>query len=402
MIRHSVISVLSVVVLLAGGCRRPGSAPVAEPDNCPADTVVVASVPDAALLWADSVMAGMTLEEMAGQLVMPAVYSKADKASVRALTEYVADCKIGGVVLLKGTSDAARVISDTLSAIMKVPPFVAIDAEWGLAMRLEDMPRYPRNGKISLKTEEDLMYDYGYEVARESRTSGINMVLGPVLDVLPKGKSDPGGVIGSRSFGSDPDRAARLGCAYARGVEDGGAISVAKHFPGHGSADADSHVRLPEVKKPLRQLMDEDLLPFRRYVDAGLSGVMTAHLHAPALDSVVRPVTVSPEVLDALLRKQMGFTGLVITDAINMRGASGASAADAILAGADLVLAPFDTRTEISGICHSVRSGRLDAGRLRDRVRRVLRYKYIFLMEDEFRRAADPDEAARISRKLLD
>ncbi len=388
-------------MIMAGGCRR-SAAPVAPDDACPADSLAEVSAPDAALIWADSIIAGMTLEEMAGQLVMPAVYSKADRVSIRSLGEYVADCKIGGVVLLKGTSDAARIISDTLSAMMRVPPFVAIDAEWGLAMRLEDMPRYPRNGKISPKVEEELMYDYGYEVARESRTSGINMVLGPVLDVLPKGKSDPGGVIGSRSFGSDPERAARLGCAYARGVEDGGAISVAKHFPGHGSADADSHVRLPEVRKSLTHLEKEDLLPFRRYIDAGLSGVMTAHLHAPALDSVVRPVTVSPEVLDSLLRKRMGFTGLVITDAINMRGAGGASAADAIIAGADLVLAPSDTRTEIAGICNAVRRGQLDSSVLRDRVRRVLRYKYVFLMEDEFRRAADPEEAARIGRKLLD
>lgn len=389
-------------MLMAMSC---GHFPVASgdrADSCQVDTVSREEVADVAGLWADSVMASMTLEEMAGQLVMPAVYSVVDKSSVRSLAEYAADCKIGGVVLLKGTSEAARAICDTLSAISQVPPFVAIDAEWGLAMRLEDMPGFPRNGKISAKTEEELMYDYGYEVARESRASGINMVLGPVLDVLPGGKGSLAGVIGSRSFGSDPDRVARLGCAYARGVEDGGAVSVAKHFPGHGSADGDSHKSLPEVRKSRRSLMEEDLLPFRRYIEAGLSGVMTAHIHVPALDSVRRPVTVSPEVLDSLLRKQLGFEGLVITDAINMRGFGGAAAAEAIIAGADIVLAPGDTRGEVLGICRSVMRGEIAPEILRDRVRRVLRYKYVFLLDDEYRRGPDPEEAERIGRKLLD
>lgn len=352
--------------------------------------------------WVDSVMSRMTLEEMAGQLLMPAVYSDADESSMRRLARYAADCHIGGVVLLKGTTDAARAIADTLTGRLAVVPFVAIDAEWGLAMRLDDTPRYPRNGKISPRAEEELLYDYGYEVAREGRAAGINMVLGPVLDVISPQAPERGGVIGSRSFGSNPQRVARLGTAYARGLEDGGAISVAKHFPGHGSADADSHKRLPRVEKSRERLWMEDLLPFRSYIGAGLSAIMTAHVYVPALDSVEKPATVSPRVLEELLRKEMEFGGLIVTDAMNMGGVEGSGAVDAIAAGADIILAPADTHGEIVKICNAVRAGRLPLAQLRGSVRRVLNCKYAFLVKQECRRNPDRDEAARIGKKLLE
>ncbi|MDE6291711.1 MAG: hypothetical protein K2M16_09270, partial [Muribaculaceae bacterium] len=275
-------------------------------------------------LWADSIMHSMTIEQMAGQLIMPAVYSDTGPASMRLLREYAVDCHVGGVVLLKGSVEGAAAIADTLGK-MPVPPFIAIDAEWGLAMRLSGTPEFPRNGRISLNADETLMFDYGYELARECREIGINMVLGPVLDVLPAGRRSAG--IGSRSFGRDPERVADLGVAYAKGVESGGVISVAKHFPGHGSAAADSHRRLPEVDKKRDELESCDLLPFRTYVSNGLSGMMIGHLYVPALDDEEIPTTVSGKILKGFIRKEMGFEGLIVTDAINMAGASGYSAA---------------------------------------------------------------------------
>ncbi|MDE6650766.1 MAG: hypothetical protein K2K45_12655 [Muribaculaceae bacterium] len=332
-----------------------------------------------ARLWADSIMDSMTLEEMAGQLVMPAVYADDRGSALRIVKEYVTDCHIGGIVLLKGDVRGARAIADTLRAMVEVPPFIAIDAEWGLAMRLEGTPGFPRNGRIALDVDETLLFDYGYEVARECRAVGINMVLGPVLDVLPPGRRSSG--IGTRSFGSDAGRVARLGVAYAKGVESGGVLSVAKHFPGHGSADADSHKRMPVVAKTRDDLEAADLLPFREYIGNGLSAIMTGHLNVPALDEEGVPVTVSKKILDDYVRKELGFKGLIITDALNMAGAGGKSAADAIMAGADMVLAPSDTEREVASIADIVRSGQFPLSGLRDRVGRVLFYKFLIARE---------------------
>ena len=352
-----------------------------------------------ARLWADSVMAAMTLEEMAGQVIMPAVYSDASPGALRLVREYAVDGHVGGVVLLKGNAEAARMIADTLRSMLRVAPFIAMDAEWGLAMRLDSMPEFPRNGRISAEAEDTLMFDYGCEVARECREAGINMVLGPVLDVLPAGRRQSG--IGSRSFGRDPERVARLGVAYAKGVESGGVISVAKHFPGHGSADADSHKRLPVVSKTRSELEASDLIPFREYIGNGLSAIMTGHLFVPALDEEEIPVTVSERILKGFLRDELGFSGLIVTDAINMAGASGHSAADAVMAGADMVLAPANTEEEVAGIADAVRSGRMPAALLRDRVGRVLFHKYMTALE--VRRelfSGEHDEAERIIKLL--
>ena len=325
--------------------------------------------------WADSIMATMTVEEMAGQLIMPSLFSDDSAANLRMLREYAVDCHVGGVVLLKGTVEAADAIAETLRGMLGVPPFIAIDAEWGLAMRLYSTPEFPRNGRISPSADENAMFDYGFELARECRQAGVNMVLGPVLDVLPEGNGRSG--IGTRSFGSDPERVAALGVAYAKGLESGGVISVAKHFPGHGSADADSHRRLPAVRKTRGELEATDLLPFRAYIDNGMSALMTGHLYVPALEEEEIPVTVSEKILTEFVRDSLGFQGLVLTDAINMAGAGGYSAADAIVAGADLVLSPADTKEELRRLTQAVMEGHLPMQTLRDRVRRVLFHKYI-------------------------
>lgn len=325
--------------------------------------------------WADSIMATMTVEEMAGQLIMPSLFSDDSAANLRMLREYAVDCHVGGVVLLKGTVEAADAIAETLRGMLGVPPFIAIDAEWGLAMRLYSTPEFPRNGRISPSADENAMFDYGFELARECRQAGVNMVLGPVLDVLPEGNGRSG--IGTRSFGSDPERVAALGVAYAKGLESGGVISVAKHFPGHGSADADSHRRLPAVRKTRGELEATDLLPFRAYIDNGMSALMTGHLYVPALEEEEIPVTVSEKILTEFVRDSLGFQGLVLTDAINMAGAGGYSAADAIVAGADLVLSPADTKEELRRLTQAVMEGHLPMQTLRDRVRRVLFHKYM-------------------------
>lgn len=352
-----------------------------------------------ARVWADSLMDCMTVEEMAGQLIMPAVYSDTCASAMRLVREYASDGHVGGVVLLKGSVPAARAIADTLRSMLRIPPFVAIDAEWGLAMRLAGTPEFPRNGRISQQADETVMFDYGYEVARECREVGINMVLGPVLDVLPIGRKASG--IGSRSFGRDAARIAALGVAYSKGVEAGGVMSVAKHFPGHGAADADSHKRLPVVAKTREELESSDLLPFRHYINNGMSAIMTGHLFVPALDEEEEPVTVSKKILKDFVRDELGFEGLIVTDAINMAGAGGCTAAEALIAGADIVLAPSNTEEELRNIVEEVRLGRFPISTFRDRVGRVLFYKYMTARFDGGSgRIGETDEAERIIKLL--
>lgn len=400
--RHLIQTILICLVMLLSSCAHIPKSNIEEDstETLELDSIQAEhDITDEAHLWADSIMNSMTLEALAGQLIMPAVYSDDSPAAMVLLREYAADCHVGGVVLLKGSVDAAHTIADTLRRMMPAPPFIAIDAEWGLAMRLSSTPEFPRNGRIKADAEEDVMFDYGYEVGRECREIGINMVLGPVLDVLPPVGRRSG--IGSRSFGQDPERAATLGVAYAKGVESAGVISVAKHFPGHGSADADSHKRLPVVAKTREQLETADLLPFREYVDNGLTAIMTGHLYVPALEGAEIPVTVSEKILRDFVRDELGFKGLVVTDAINMAGASGYSAAEAIEAGADIVLAPADTEAELRNIVEAVRNGDLSTETLRDRVGRVLFFKYMMAREHTGSgKIGDTSEAERIIKLL--
>lgn len=325
-----------------------------------------------ALAWADSLIGQMTLEQRVGQLLLPAVYAADDPLSLRNISRYAADWHVGGVVLLKGSTGAVRNIASRLTEASIPPPFMAIDAEWGLGMRLSGTPVFPKNGQISPRAGQDLLYEYGREVARECRLSGINMVLGPVADV-----SASSGIMGRRSFGSNPERVAELTVAYARGLEDGNVISVAKHFPGHGSPGQDSHNGVAVVASDMERLDAVDLIPFKAYVNAGLSGVMAGHLAVPSVDSSLSPASFSRPILTGLLRDSLNFRGLVLTDALNMGGAYGYTAADALRAGADIVLAPADTGKEFQAIMSEIESGRLPVSLINDRCRRILFYKYL-------------------------
>lgn len=360
-----VFPVMAAVLLLLFSCGRGEKA-----GNAPATTETEDASQDA-WRWADSVLRKLTLEEKAAQLLMPALYSRTDCWTLDQLREYAGSC-VGGILLLQGISPDASRVSDSISRWSMIPPFVALDAEWGLAMRFKDAPSFPLNSRISAEADEAAMYDYGAEVARECRLVGVNMVLGPVLDV-----DAPGGKMGRRSFGRDPRRVATLGVAYGRGVTDGGVIAVAKHFPGHGSAPQDSHVRTGTIGSDLARLDSVDLLPFREWIRQGLPAIMAGHLALPAVDSLSRPAAVSPAVLTGLLKKRMRFEGLVLTDALNMKGAEGYGPVDAILAGADIVVAPVSTPEAIESIVSAVKSGRLPQRVLNEHVRRVLFHKYL-------------------------
>ncbi|MCM1369731.1 MAG: hypothetical protein NC204_05095 [Candidatus Amulumruptor caecigallinarius] len=323
-------------------------------------------------VWADSVLATMSVSRKAAQLFMPAVYSSSDFMTLRRIAEYADSC-VGGILLLKGDVAGARQIADTMNAHGKVRPFVAIDAEWGLAMRLADAPGFPKNGEIADDVSDRLMFEYGCEMARECRLVGINMILGPVVDVYA-----PGGFMGFRTLGADPVRVGDLSVAYARGLESGNIISVAKHFPGHGSVTSDSHKQKGVIDRSLNEMDSVDLYPFRRWAEQKLSGVMVGHLAMPAIDSEMRPAAVSRTIITDLLRNDLGFSGLILTDAINMKGAEGYGSCDALKAGADIIIAPLNTAEEINAVVEAVKTGEISETELNSHVKRILFYKYLF------------------------
>lgn len=324
---------------------------------------------------ADSLMAGLSLRERAGMLIMPSIYTRSDASTLRKLTEYALTDRVGGIVLLKGDTLSARIIADTLRRMGRQDCFLAIDAEWGLRMRLADAPEYPDNRRLGLMADSTYMDSMGAEIARQCRRLGINMVLGPVVDVLPE---EGNAFLDNRSFGKDARQVSRLATSYSRALERGGVISVAKHFPGHGSAQTDSHKGLPVLYRSLHALDSCDLVPFRSFIASDLSAIMVGHLAVASIDTEEQSATISPGVVGDLLRRDLGFRGLVITDALNMGGAGDAEAWQAIAAGADLVLSPLSTAEAIDGIVAAVSDGRLSEKDLNDRCRRVLFYMLKF------------------------
>lgn len=365
---HIVMTLLAGCLAMACTHRRTEVAPSANTD--PAARLD-------SLMWAraDSLTDRLSPDQQLGMLLMPSVYTRSDEASINAIIDYAVDSHVGGLILLKGDTLSARIIADTLRAVGRGDMWLAIDAEWGLGMRLKDAPTYPPNDELGATASPASMQQYGEDIAAQARRLGISMVLGPVADIVPEGSHS---FLTRRSFGSDPDRVATLSIAYSRGVENGGVMSVAKHFPGHGGVTADSHRALGVVYKSLNEMQHTDLIPFQRYIDAGLSGIMIGHVAFPAIDTLQRSAAVSESVMTDLLRNDMKFKGLILTDALNMAGAGGASAATAIKAGADMVLSPVSTHQALADLRRAVADGSLDRPTVRDRVRRIIYYRLKF------------------------
>lgn len=324
--------------------------------------------------WVNQTFKAMTPDERIAQLFVMAVDPRSPKAE-EVVKNYVEQYKVGGLIYNENDIVTQAKLTNYAQSLATVPLLITLDAEWGLSMRLEDAPRFPRNLFLGAIGDDRYFYDYGRELARECRRIGVNVDFAPVLDVTDRAHT----VLGTRAYGSDPELVARHGIAFARGLEDGGVLSVAKHFPGHGATTADSHKTLPVIDKSMRELQLFDFVPFQRYFDAGLGGVLTAHLHVPAIEPQKIPGTMSPKFVTKLLQKKMGFQGLIFTDALNMEGAKfvdGSVCVNALLAGNDVLLMPVDIDKEIKAIKAAIASGTLKQKSLDARCKKILRYKY--------------------------
>ncbi|MBQ9218522.1 MAG: serine hydrolase [Muribaculaceae bacterium] len=327
--------------------------------------------------WVDQTMAGLSPRERVAQLFVMAISPRDNEATRATVKQLVQDNKVGGFIYHESTIHDQVAITNYAQSLATVPLLMTIDGEWGVSMRLKDTPRFPRNLLLGAIDDDKLLYDYGREVAREMRRLGLHVNFAPVLDVNDNPRNP---VIGSRSFGESPEEVARHSIAYARGLEDGGVLSVGKHFPGHGSSEEDSHKTLPVIDKKMHELNTCELVPFRRYIDAGLSGILTAHLFVPAIDSDMVPTTMSHKCVTGLLKDKLGFDGLIFTDALTMEGAQkylrGSACVRALQAGNDIMLMPANADTEVDAVMQAIASGALTQADIDQHCRKVLRYKY--------------------------
>ena len=333
--------------------------------------------------WVDSVFKTLTTEEQLAQLVMPIVYPSQNTQDIKREEQRFSKFKWGGILYQKGLMAHQLIMNKRLQQTNSIPLLIALDGEWGLYMRLKDAPRFPRNLGLGLAGDAQMLYEYGREIARECRLMGIHVNFAPTVDVNINPLNP---VIGSRSFGSTPSVVSQLSEAYALGLEDGGVLSVAKHFPGHGDTSEDSHKTLPIVQATRKRLELVELAPFKHYINSGLGGIMTAHLRVPALENRSIPSSLSPNVCTDLLKKDLGFQGLIFTDGLEMEGVQTQSLGDigvaALLAGNDILLGPSSPEAQLNNLVLAYWDGRLPAKLIEEKVRKVLAYKYRLIISE--------------------
>ena len=333
--------------------------------------------------WVDSVFKTLTTEEQLAQLIMPIVYPSQDTQAIKREEQRFSKFKWGGILYQKGLMAHQLIMNKRLQQANSIPLLIALDGEWGLYMRLKDAPRFPRNLGLGLAGDAQMLYEYGREIARECRLMGIHVNFAPTVDVNINPLNP---VIGSRSFGSTPSVVSQLSEAYALGLEDGGVLSVAKHFPGHGDTSEDSHKTLPIVQATRKRLELVELAPFKHYINSGLGGIMTAHLRVPALENRSIPSSLSPNVCTDLLKKDLGFQGLIFTDGLEMEGVQTQSLGDigvaALLAGNDILLGPASPEAQLNNLVLAYWDGRLPAKLIEEKVRKVLAYKYRLIISE--------------------
>ena len=328
--------------------------------------------------WADSIMSTLSAEERIAQLFMVATYSNKGKQHKKDILHLVEKYKIGGLMFLQGGPIRQAKLTNFYQSKSKIPLMIAIDAEWGVSMRLDSSLRFPWQMTLGAIEDADLIYKMGYEVARQCKLLGIHINFAPVIDVNSNPKNP---IINNRSFGEIAEKVGIMGLAYMKGMHDNNILACAKHFPGHGDTDSDSHKTLPTINKRRYQLKKVELLPYRMLIKEGLGSIMVAHLHIPSLDETENlAVSLSPNVVNDLLKQKMKFTGLAITDALNMKGVSkfykpGEVDLKALIAGNDILLLSEDVPKAIDEIKIAIHQNRITQAEIDERCYKILMAK---------------------------
>lgn len=329
--------------------------------------------------WVDSVMNTLTLRERVAQLFMVAAFSNRDQAHVDEILSLVRDESIGGLCFFQGGPVRQAQLTNFYQKNAKVPLLISMDAEWGLGMRLDSSISYPRQMMLGAADDTRLVYQMGADIARQLKRLGVHVNFAPVVDV----NNNPiNPVINTRAFGEDRESVTQKGLAYMLGLQDNGIIACAKHFPGHGDTDADSHYDLPLLTHNRQRLDSIELYPFTRLIQSGVASVMVAHIEIPNLEPKPKLASsLSGNVVNNLLVNELGFNGLIFTDALNMKGVSNFFKPQelnflALKAGNDVILYPSEVKQSINRIVSEIKAGNFPEEEINRRCRKVLEAKY--------------------------
>ncbi len=329
--------------------------------------------------WIDSVYASLNSDQRLAQLFMVAAYSNKDMKHVAEIRELVQKYNIGGLIFMQGGPVREAKLNNYYQSLAKTPLLISIDGEWGLAMRLDSTPKYPRQMTLGAIKNDSLIFYMGKQIAHECKRMGIHVNFAPVADV----NNNPlNPVIGMRSFGEDKYNVANKAVMYMKGLQAEGVMANGKHFPGHGDTDSDSHKTLPIISACKERMDTLELYPFKQLFDQGLSSIMVAHLFVPCYDTAKNTAsTLSPYIIQDLLKKQLGFQGLIFTDALNMKGVAsfydpGMVDVKALLAGNDVLLFAENVPLAIEQINLAVSNGQITRDEIDVRCKKILKAKF--------------------------
>ncbi|MDO7702646.1 MAG: serine hydrolase, partial [Flavobacteriaceae bacterium] len=328
--------------------------------------------------WVDSTYTSLTLEEKIGQLFMVMAFSEQGEKHFDKISKNIVEDNIGGVIFSLGGPHGQTEWLNKFQKKSKVPLLIGMDAEWGVAMRLDSVQAFPWNMTLGAIQNDVLVKDIGHRIGEQAKRLGIHINFAPSVDINTNPKNP---IIGNRSFGEDKQNVARKGIAFMQGMHEAGILSSAKHFPGHGDTATDSHLGLPSINFSMERIEEVELYPFKEIINAGVSSVMVAHLDIPAIDAGI-PSSLSQKTVQTLLQDSLQFKGLVITDALNMKGASGISPkygidVSAFLAGNDILLIPNDVSVAIKKMKRAFKAKKITEQRLAHSVKKILKAKYL-------------------------
>ena len=325
--------------------------------------------------WVDSVFNTLSPKERIAQLFIPAV-NPAGEGAAGLVNTFIGKNKMGGLLFSEGTLQQYRRMINEARAKGDVPPLITFDGEWGLNMRIKEVSRFPSNMALGAIRDTRLLKLYGKEVGRQFRALGVNVNFAPVADVNTN-PDNP--VIGYRSFGENPLRVAEDVAQYTLGLQSMDVMAVAKHFPGHGDTDTDSHKSLPVLNQTKEDLYKTELIPFQKFIAEGGMGIMTAHLSVPQIDKSGIPASLSKVITTDLLKNELGFTGLVFTDALAMKGAKTArnNCVQALVAGTDICLMSASPVADLRAVEKAVADGTITQNSIDEKCRKVLAAKYM-------------------------
>ncbi|MGF1555193.1 MAG: glycoside hydrolase family 3 N-terminal domain-containing protein [Paucihalobacter sp.] len=335
--------------------------------------------------WVDSTYKSMTLEEKIGQLFMVQVFSDKNESHKSEILKQIKEQHIGGVIFSKGGPMRQAKLNNELQAASKIPLLVGMDAEWGLSMRLDSTYAFPWNMTLGAIKDDALIEQTGKHIGEHCKRLGVHFNFAPVVDINTN-PNNP--IIGNRSFGEDRDRITKQSLAFMKGMQGAGVMANAKHFPGHGDTDTDSHKTLPTINFSAQRIDSVELYPYRKLIKEGLSSVMVAHLNVPALEARSGyPSSISKHIVTNILKDTLGFEGLIFTDALNMKGASNFSAPGdidlaAFLAGNDVLLISENVKLAVTKIAEALNNKLFTEERLAHSVKKILSSKYKLGLND--------------------